>query len=507
MDASNPYLSIDRMNGLSICTEDSFLPHAQTYYQLLRQAGHQVCERPASYPHLFSERHLQCIWYNPELRPDKLQTIAGESVVVQHPGTWNLEPGPDFLGALLQINGERLLAGDVEIHIDARDWKAHRHHENRKYDGVCAHVTYNAPHAAPELFPPGTIHIALRDALKRMPAFDFDSIDLTAYPYHIPGENTPCRSLLQAWSPSDIQALLSSAGEARLHQKAARMRHELLQTDPDELLYRETLAALGYKNNKKAFRLLAEALPLKQLRHCAAENPVTAYALLAGISGLLPRDINSQWPAEARSFLRTIWDIWWKQDEARHRQTLPRSIWNLSGIRPANHPLRRLMAVASLFAGPKTLPALLDQFTSTSEPFSTAPFLHLFQQPSGTWWDAHLTWSGKTHSAPIRLIGPERAGALCTNVIIPLYIATNKQNVAPMPLLHSLPRESDNAVIRQTAFMLLGRDAPRSLYGNPLCRQGLIQIFHDFCLNDRSRCTTCPLPNFLQQFRAAHGGI
>ncbi|MDD2235602.1 MAG: DUF2851 family protein [Kiritimatiellae bacterium] len=267
------------MNESCIRTEDTFLPHAKTYYQLLRQTGRQVCERASSYPPIFSERHLQCIWYNPDLRPNELQTITGESVVVQHPGTWNLEPGPDFLGALMQINGERLLSGDVEIHIDARDWKTHRHHKNRQYDGVCAHVTYNAPHATPDLFPPGTIHIALRDALKRMPAFDFDNIDLTAYPYHIPGENTPCRSILRSWSPNDVQALLAAAGEARLHQKTTRMQHELTQIDADELLYQETLAALGYKNNKKAFRLLAEAISLKHLRSCAAENPVTAYRI------------------------------------------------------------------------------------------------------------------------------------------------------------------------------------------------------------------------------------
>lgn len=487
-------------------SEYPLLPRAALYDQLLRESGWLVCERSTPYPPVFSERHLQCIWYNPELRPKQLKTIHGEPVSVQHPGTWNLEPGPDFLNALLLVNGERVLSGDVEIHLRPDGWKQHGHHENRQYDGVCAHVTYHPPQHEPDSFPPGTIHIALKDALDHMPAFDFDNIDLTAYPYNIPGENTPCRMVLKSWKREDVEALLTSAGEARLRQKADRCTHELQHTETAEILYRETLGALGYKNNKIPFRLLAERVPLKRLRASAQDNVLTAYALLAGVSGLLPHEPHRSWSSETRAFLRTLWDIWWRQDDAWHQQTLPKDLWRLSGIRPGNHPLRRLMAAATLFTGLNNLPALMERISAEHHPFSTTPFLELLQKPSNTWWDHHLSWSGKATPEPVKLIGPDRAGAICSNVIIPLYIAIHREREDNTRLLKSLPRESDNAVVRQTAFMLLGRDAPRALYASPICRQGLIRIFHDFCLNDRTRCTQCPLPALLKQLETDRSG-
>ena len=478
-------------------------PLANSYFQLLLNAPHLVRESRARYIRHFTERHLQCIWYNPDLRPPHLKTVAGETVVIEHPGTWNLESGPDFLGALLQINGDRHLSGDVEIHIDAADWKQHRHHENPEYTNVRVHVTYNTPQKIPDLFPPGTIHIALHDALESNPSFDFDLIDLSAYPYNVPGENTPCRNVLLGWTAEKIEALLDSAGEARLLIKSERMENELQRLSPDGLLYREMLAALGYKNNKSAFRLLAERVPLDSLRDTAGGDLLKAYALLAGVSGLLPADIKPQWPEPARLFLRKIWDIWWRLPDEWHNKMLPRGTWHLAGTRPANHPLRRLMAVASLFADPSNdFVALMDEWIGNHKPFSSKPFLERLQVKSNTWWDHHLSWKGTYSAKPICLIGSERAGAICANVLVPFYCARTKCHMDCDILANALPCESDNSTILQTAFLLFGRDVPESLYHSPLRRQGLIQIFQDFCLHDRSRCRSCPLPDHLRHFQA-----
>ena len=61
-----------------------------------------------------TERHVQAVWYDRDLRPDRLVSRRGERVAVVHPGTWNLEAGPDFLGAVLEV-GEppRRVVGDV----------------------------------------------------------------------------------------------------------------------------------------------------------------------------------------------------------------------------------------------------------------------------------------------------------------------------------------------------------------------------------------------------------
>ena len=47
----------------------------------------------------WTERHLQCVWYNTSLRPAELATDSGEPVEVESCGRWNLEAGPDFIDA------------------------------------------------------------------------------------------------------------------------------------------------------------------------------------------------------------------------------------------------------------------------------------------------------------------------------------------------------------------------------------------------------------------------
>ena len=91
----------------------------------------------------WTERHLQCVWYNASLRPDALATDDGEPVEVESCGRWNLEAGPDFLDAVLLVGTERRrLVGDVEVHIRPSGWTQHRHNADPRYANVIAHVTY-----------------------------------------------------------------------------------------------------------------------------------------------------------------------------------------------------------------------------------------------------------------------------------------------------------------------------------------------------------------------------
>ena len=80
---------------------------------------------------MISERHVQAIWYDRALRPERLYAVgrsaaSGGEVRVVDPGAWNLGPGPDFLGAVIELGPERRrLCGDVEVHMGPSDWTAH----------------------------------------------------------------------------------------------------------------------------------------------------------------------------------------------------------------------------------------------------------------------------------------------------------------------------------------------------------------------------------------------
>ena len=101
----------------------------------------------------------------------------------------------------------------------------------------------------------------------------------------------------------------------------------------------------------------------------------------------------------------------------------------------------------------------------------------------------------------IALVGKDRVSSLLLNVLIPFLAATGEGAAFRAGLLDLLPPEQDNTLVRQTAFSLFGQDHAPSLYRHGLRQQGLIQVFQDYCLNDRSRCASCTLPGLLENYR------
>lgn len=121
------------------------------------------------------------------------------------------------------------------------------------------------------------------------------------------------------------------------------------------------------------------------------------------------------------------------------------------------------------------------------------------------YWSRRLAWSGEIRSTPSVLLGRSRACAIATNVLVPFLAATEAVTTFESGLLAQLPAESMNTIMRQTAHVLFGPDHPPAIYRTAIRRQGLMQIFHDYCLNDRSACEECSFPLLLKNHLDAPG--
>jgi hypothetical protein len=470
-----------------------FLKAAQYPRALAQEAALREPSARQRFP--WSERHLQCVWFDPRLRPERLPMTGGEWLVVENPGVWNLEEGPDFLGAVMRIEPERRrVVGDVEIHVYPGDWQLHGHDRDPRYAKVRVHVTYFPGAGGPASIP----HVALAGVLSQRPEWDLECVDVTAYPYAARGAVPPCAARLAEWNADPIGALLDAAGEERMRRKAERLLGQIEQRGSEQVFYGEVLTALGYKHNKAAFRRLAEAVPIHVLMDQSRGCPRRAYALLAGVAGLLPAEDHARWDEETRTWVRLLWDDWWRLRESFEGALMPRTVWRLGGIRPINHPARRLMAAALFFTATPEAAAHWRRVAEQRPRQTCALFVQRWLELRDEYFQRRCTLGGRPLKRPAGLVGKDRAEAIAINVLTPFLAAVGAENAFARGLLEGLPPAEENSIIRQTAHTLLGPDHPPSLYRSGLRRQGLLQIFHDYCLNDRSRCATCLLPSLLR---------
>ena len=267
---------------------------------------------------MLTERHVQAIWYDAALRPKRLVTRRGSEVVVLSPGEWNLEAGPDFRHAVLEIGRERRrVVGDVEVHLCPSDWDFHAHGADPNYRNVIAHVTWGCG-PEPTTLPPGAVSIWLGRFVTADTSFSAERIDLAAYPFaRLPLSERPCERAISG-DPDRARAVLAAAGRHRLRMKARRLAGRLCErgggeTPRRQVYYEEVMTALGYKNNAAQFRHVAERVPFADLpAECAAAR---AALLVAG------------------SF----------------------ETWSSVAGRPWNAPTRRLAAAAEVFTASPTM--------------------------------------------------------------------------------------------------------------------------------------------------------
>lgn len=264
-----------------------------------------------------TERHVQAIWYDPLLRPAQLRTVRGGEVRVVDPGVWNLESGPDFRHAVLELGRERRrVEGDVEVHLKPSDWILHRHGDDAAYGNVIAHVVWYQGEP-PDGLPAGCVSVCIGSFLRARNDFSPDEIDVAAYPYaKLPATERPCERFFGK-NPDLGLEILQETGRRRLRIKARRLQNRFLRTgNPEQVFYEEMFAAFGYAKNSIPFRALAERLPLHEL------------------------------PASQEQACETLNSVASLEIESLHP-------WCRANVRPGNRPEVRIADAAAFFTGGK----------------------------------------------------------------------------------------------------------------------------------------------------------
>lgn len=451
------------------------------------------------------ERLLQQIWWHQRILRDKLRLIDGRPLQVLHPGFWNRQAGPDFQGAVLRIGDATPITGDVEVDREESGWRSHGHAGNPAYARVILHVIWNS-----RISQQATPLLALEPYLEAPLDELADWLDQVA-PNLLPASvHGRCAAPLAGVSMAATVELLIQAARSRLKRKACDFGHRARHVGWESALMEGLMFGLGYRHNVWPMRRLAELTGHRShleahpsaLREEDQRRLIGWEARLLGLAGLLSEPART---TGVPSYLRTLWDAWWQERAAWHDQVLPSSVWRFAGIRPANHPHRRIALGARWMAGGPLSGRVVEWLNGDVQGTSGGAELRQILEPieaEDSHWRWHWTLRSQRLASPQPLLGEGRTTDLAMNVVLPWLLARAMTGDRPS-LIHEIerryfawPAAEDNAVLRQGRQRLMGA-AGRRLPGRAALQQGLIQINREFCETAGALCTGCRFPEMV----------
>ena len=396
-----------------------------------------------------SEKQLALLWQRRAARHRAFHTETGTRIRVLYPGRPGVTAGPDFRDALLMVEGQGLVQGDVEVHLRQRDWQSHGHHHDPNYNGVALHVALDSDGEPSRTDSGGAPPVVnLTDLLTDASAGDDNEAETRAQLWQILAQH----GYRRPERPEQMATLLNRAGDERFLSHSSRFRMLMAAQSPEQTLWESICDALGYRHNRHPFLMLATAAP---------------YAILAAAAIRLPA--NQREPALTRCLLRVAgFESGPSSDQARAGlgPPLDSKEWRLFRVRPPNHPRRRILGAAVLVARfcESGLIAGLQGAAANGDPKTLTKALTVA--------------SGDGKPAPI---GTARARDIAVNVALPFLhgygtMAGDHANAERMlELYRRYGQLSDNEITRELAAALQ-EPAWGRIANNARRQQGLIHL-------------------------------
>ena len=399
-----------------------------------------------------TEKQLARLWQRRAARSRALRTEHGNRIRVLYPGRPGVTAGPDFRDALLLVEDQGLLQGDVEVHLRQRDWRSHGHHEDPNYNGVALHVALET--AGPES----------DTASGRKPPL----VSLRGLLDHPSLEDSPEQVRDHLWlllegqgyrrpdTAERMAALLNRAGDERFLGRSRVLQRLMTEQSTAQTLWESICEALGYRHNRHAFLQLAIAAPICRLEDMARRTPesdrtAALAAVLLELAGFGDRG-----PPDGL--------------DSGHRQLgtpLDTVQWKLFRVRPSNHPRRRVEGAAGLLArfADEGLPGGLARVASATNPSSLTEALSV---------------SSGAEGGPA-LIGSGRARDIAVNAVLPFLhgwatlTGHARGSGAMLELYRKYGKLTENEVTRELESALQPREWGR-VARTARQQQGLIHL-------------------------------
>ena len=427
------------------------------------------------------EKLLQYCWKHRILPEGELRTADGESIEIVDTGLLNTDAGPDFFNARLRI-GDRLLAGNVEIHVRRNDWYAHGHDRDAAYDNVILHVVdaqSNGPEDADSAIRTreGRILPEVKISVPEEIRANYrELLSEDSYP--------PCYKIIPNVTPLSMHSWMAALQTERLKQKteAIAERVSMLKGDWEHAYFITLARSYGFGSNSDALEQWARNMPMTSVAH-HRDNLFQIESIFFGQAGML--NIAA---VRERLQLETAADEYFQRMQSeyeylKHKFQMTDKYapqWKYMRMRPQNFPTIRIAQLARLYYERRTSLSQLIECDTIDK------LRKMFHCGVSDYWQTHYTF-GHESQPSAKQLSAASISLLMINCAIPMIFAYGRQTGSEalcnraLDLLESLPPENNTITRMWKQVGLESRSAGDT--------QALIQLKKQYC--DRKDCLQC----------------
>ena len=412
---------------------------------------------------------LHYIWKFQYYNCNELRTTNGDSIQVIHPGTHNVNQGPDFIEAKIKINNT-LWAGNVELHVNSSHWNQHNHSADTNYNNIILHIVWNHDVEIKDANGTNLPTLELQSRVSKLLLEKYRQLLETA-------QFIPCEKLKHSVSDLSFTSWKQRLVAERLIRKSENILEILKQTNDhwEETFWWLIAANFGLKVNSEMFKKMAQSLPLNILaKH--KNSVLQIESMLFGQAGLLGKDFKEKYPA----MLRKEYEFYQKKYKLK---PVDGELFFLR-MRPANFPTIRLAQLAILIHNSEHL------FSKIKETHSIIEIKKMLALEANDYWHYHYVFDEET-DYKVKKLGKQMIDNIIINTIVPIlfsYGLHHNEELYKEKAIKWLEEISpeENAITK-------GFEKLKYTNTNAFDSQAFIQLKNEYC--NYKLCLQCAIGN------------
>lgn len=409
------------------------------------------------------EAFLQFVWELGLFNKKGLKDQQGQEVEIIDLGRLNRDPGPDFLHAKVRID-QTDWYGQIEIHVNGKDWYRHGHQMDEAFNSVILHVVWEGEDTVirngknQEIPTVSLKHRIRKDVYEKYQALGDRR------------SNPPCGRSLSQITKLEQNHWLDRLLVERLEQRAETFKKQLedFNGDWERLVMWGIIQCTGGNFNKEPFLRLANRIDPIRFRKLS-NHPVKLEAMMLGEAGIFRGKEKDGYHASLVKEYKYLQHLYgWKSEKV---------LWTYGKIRPTGLPDRRIAALTATLRSKDRWLEWLIKLPSEAE--LQVGFLNPY------WWTHYRL--GKTFDGEKELKVPGLARLWLINAILPLsFLYGQMKGVSQIrekaiDQMHQLKSEENRIVRSFRKFGVECADAADS--------QALIYLEKNYCR--AWRCLDC----------------